>query len=63
MREPVEFVAGNRNEGTKNVRHIYYMVKAHDKYLALKRIADNSPDIYGIIFCRTKKETQEIADN
>ncbi len=62
MREPVEFVAGNRNEGTKNVRHIYYMVKAHDKYLALKRVADNSPDIYGIIFCRTKKETQEIAD-
>jgi ATP-dependent RNA helicase DeaD len=62
MHNPVEFVAGNRNEGSKNVRHIYYMVKAHDKYLALKRIADNNPDIYGIIFCRTRKETQEIAD-
>ena len=62
MHNPVEFVVGNRNEGAKNVRHIYYMVKAHDKYLALKRVADNSPDIYGIIFCRTKKETQEIAD-
>ena len=62
MHNPVEFVAGNRNEGTKNVRHIYYMVKAHDKYLALKRIVDNSPNIYGIVFCRTKKETQEIAD-
>lgn len=62
MHNPVEFVAGNRNEGAKNVRHIYYMVKAHDKYLALKRIADNNPNIYGIIFCRTKKETQEIAD-
>ena len=62
MHNPVEFVAGNRNEGSKNVSHIYYMVKAHDKYLALKRIADNNPDIYGIIFCRTKKETQEIAD-
>ena len=62
MKDPVEFVVGNRNEGAKNVRHIYYMVKAHDKYLALKRVADNSPDIYGIIFCRTKKETQEIAD-
>lgn len=62
MHDPVEFVAGNRNEGAKNVRHIYYMVKAHDKYLALKRIADNNPDIYGIIFCRTRKETQEIAD-
>ncbi|MDE6341884.1 MAG: DEAD/DEAH box helicase [Muribaculaceae bacterium] len=62
MKDPVEFVAGNKNEGSKNVKHVYYMVKAHDKYLALKRIADNNPDIYGIIFCRTKKETQEIAD-
>ena len=62
MKDPVEFVAGNRNEASNNVRHIYYMVKAHDKYLALKRIVDNSPNIYGIIFCRTKKETQEIAD-
>ena len=62
MHNPVEFVAGNKNEGAKNVRHIYYMVKAHDKYLALKRVADNNPDIYGIVFCRTRKETQEIAD-
>lgn len=62
MHDPVEFVAGNRNEGTKNVRHIYYMVKAHDKYLALKRVVDNSPNIYGIVFCRTKKDTQEVAD-
>ena len=62
MKDPVEFVAGNRNEGAKNVKHIYYMVKAHDRYLALKRIADNNPDIYAIIFCRTRKETQEIAD-
>lgn len=62
MKDAVEFVAGNRNEGAKNVRHIYYMVKAHDKYLALKRVVDNSPNIYGIVFCRTKKDTQEIAD-
>ena len=62
MHEPVEFVAGTKNEGSKNVRHIYYMVKAHDKYLALKRVADNNPNIYGIIFCRTRKETQDIAD-
>lgn len=62
MKAPIEFVAGNKNEGAKNVKHIYYMVKAHDKYLALKRVADNNPDIYGIIFCRTKRETQEIAD-
>lgn len=62
MHDPVEFVAGNKNEGSANVRHIYYMVKAQDKYLALKRVADNNPDIYGIIFCRTRRETQEIAD-
>ncbi|MCM1291422.1 MAG: DEAD/DEAH box helicase [Prevotella sp.] len=62
MHDPVEYVAGQKNEGAKNVRHIYYMVKAHDKYLALKRVADNNPDIYGIVFCRTRKETQDIAD-
>ena len=62
MTDPVEFVVGNRNEGTENVRHIYYMVNARDKYLALKRIADDNPNIYGIIFCRTRRDTQEIAD-
>lgn len=63
MHSPEEFVIGTRNSGAENVRHIYYMVKASDKYLTLKRVADNSPNIYGIIFCRTRKETQEIADN
>ncbi|MDR2809122.1 MAG: DEAD/DEAH box helicase [Tannerellaceae bacterium] len=62
MREPKEIVIGKKNEGNKNIRHIYYMVRAQDKYLALKRIADYYPNIYGIIFCRTRKETQEIAD-
>lgn len=62
MKDPKEIVVGSRNEGAENVRHIYYMVKANDKYLALKRIADYCPDIYGIIFCRTRRETQEIAD-
>ncbi len=62
MRDPVEFVAGNRNEGAANVKHIYYMVKAQDKYLALKRVADDNPAIYGIVFCRTRKETQDVAD-
>ncbi len=57
-----EFVIGNRNEGSANVRHIYYMVNARDKYLALKRIADDTPNIYAIIFCRTRRDTQEIAD-
>ena len=57
-----EIVIGNKNEGSKNVNHVYYMVHAKDKYLALKRIADYYPSIYGIIFCRTRMETQEIAD-
>ena len=51
-----------KNEGSKNVNHIAYLVHAKDKYAALKRIADYYPQIYGIIFCRTRKETQEIAD-
>ena len=62
MKQPVEFVIGNRNEGAQNVKHVYYMVNARDKYLALKRIADDSPNIYAIIFCRTRRDTQEIAD-
>lgn len=57
-----EIVVGSRNEGAENVNHIYYMVNAKDKYLALKRIVDFYPRIFAIIFCRTKVETQEIAD-
>lgn len=57
-----EIVVGSRNEGAENVNHIYYLVNAKDKYLALKRIADFYPHIFAIIFCRTKIETQEIAD-
>lgn len=57
-----EIVIGHKNEGTNNVNHIYYMVHAKDKYLALKRIVDYYPQIYGIVFCRTRLETQEIAD-
>ena len=62
MNDPKEIVIGKKNEGNKNIRDIYFMVRAQDKYLALKRIADFYPNIYGIIFCRTRKETQEIAD-
>lgn len=62
MNNPKEIIIGKKNEGNKNIRDIYYMVRAQDKYLALKRIADFYPNIYGIIFCRTRKETQEIAD-
>ncbi|MDE6378503.1 MAG: DEAD/DEAH box helicase [Duncaniella sp.] len=63
MRNYEEIVVGSRNEGAENVRHIYYMVNARDKYLALKRVVDNSPGIYAIVFCRTRRDTQEIADN
>ena len=57
-----EIVVGSRNEGAESVNHIYYMVNAKDKYLALKRIVDYYPRIFAIIFCRTKVETQEVAD-
>jgi ATP-dependent RNA helicase DeaD len=62
MHNPVEITVGRRNSGAENVNHICYMVHAKDRYLALKRIADYNPDIYGIIFCRTRAETQEVAD-
>ena len=57
-----EIVVGSRNEGAENVNHVYYMVNAKDKYLALKRIVDFYPKIFAIIFCRTRTETQEVAD-
>lgn len=62
MSNPKEVVIGSKNEGAENIKHVYYLVHAKDKYLALKRIADYYPNIYGIIFCRTRRETQEIAD-
>lgn len=57
-----EIVVGSRNEGAENVNHIYYLVHAKDKYPALKRVVDYHPGIYAIIFCRTRAETQEVAD-
>ena len=62
LRNAKEITIGTKNEGSKNVNHIAYVVHTKDKYAALKRIADYYPQIYGIIFCRTRKETQEIAD-
>ncbi|NTW32823.1 MAG: DEAD/DEAH box helicase [Bacteroidetes bacterium] len=62
MNNPIEVTVGSRNAGAENVKHVCYTVQAKDKYLALKRIADYIPGIYGIVFCRTRKETQEIAD-
>ncbi len=62
MSDPVEITIGKRNAGAENVSHEYYMVRARDRYLALKRIVDNSPDNYAIIFCRTRKDTNTIAN-
>ena len=62
LRDYKEIVVGSRNEGAEHVNHIYYMVNAKDKYLALKRLVDYYPRIFAIIFCRTKIETQEVAD-
>lgn len=61
MRDPLEISVGQRNTGNKDVEHWYYVVTPKNRYDALKRIADLHPDIYGIIFCRTRVETQEIA--
>ena len=63
MTDPVKVAVGERNSGTVNVDHRYYMMAAKDRYAVLKRIIDYTPSIYGIIFCRTKLETQEIADS
>ncbi len=59
---PKEIVVGSRNEGAEHVNHEYYLVQAKDKYLALKRVVDFYPYVYAIIFCRTRIETQEVAD-
>lgn len=63
MKKPVSITVGSKNTGAENVNHQYYVVHARDRYSALKRIADYYPDIYSIVFCRTKIETQEIADS
>ncbi|HOG36972.1 MAG TPA: DEAD/DEAH box helicase [Paludibacteraceae bacterium] len=62
MHEATEIAIGTRNAGAENVEHIYYMVQAVNRYLALKRIVDMNPDIYGIVFCRTRQETKEVAE-
>jgi len=62
MKKPIEITIGNKNSGAENIKHLYYTVHAKDKYTALKRIVDFYPSIYGIVFCRTRIDTQEIAD-
>ena len=62
MKSPVELSVGTRNAGAENVTHLYYTVHARDRYLALKRIVDFYPSVYGIVFCRTRQETKDVAD-
>jgi ATP-dependent RNA helicase DeaD len=63
MNDPQEISVGKRNSGADNVKHQYYIVHARDRYLALKRILDINPNIYGVVFCRTREETKTVADN
>lgn len=62
LNDPEKITIGKQNAGAENIRHLYYQVHARDRYIALKRIADINPDIYGIVFCRTRMETKEVAD-
>lgn len=62
MDSPIEISVGKKNQGNENISHVYYMVQQRDRYAALKRIADFYPDIFSIVFCRTKAETQDVAD-
>ncbi|WP_339133993.1 MAG: DEAD/DEAH box helicase [Candidatus Electrothrix sp. GW3-4] len=62
MSNPVEITMGRKNSGAENVTHEYYLINGRDRYPALKRIVDNNPDNYSIIFCRTRRDTQEVAD-
>lgn len=63
MQKPYEISVGTKNQGAENIEHKFYVVSQRDRYLALKRIVDYYPEIFGMIFCRTKAETQEVADH
>ena len=63
MYDPKEITVGHKNEGSKNVSHEYYLVNSRDRYQALKRLADANPDIFSVVFCRTKRDTQKVAEN
>lgn len=62
MHNPLEITVGNKNESTNTVSHEYYLVNARDRYQALKRLADANPDIFSVVFCRTKRDTQKVAE-
>lgn len=63
MHSPTEITVGTKNQGATNVSHEYYLVNARDRYQALKRLADANPDIFSVVFCRTKRDTQKVAEN
>tara|TARA_R110002049_G_scaffold143621_1_gene305795 strand:- start:77 stop:1936 length:1860 start_codon:yes stop_codon:yes gene_type:complete len=63
MKNPQEITVGNKNESTNQVSHEYYLVNARDRYQALKRLSDANPDIFSVVFCRTKRDTQKVAEN
>ena len=62
MHRPVEITIGRKNAGAENIEHIYFVIRESNRYPALKRIIDFHPDLYGLVFCRTRKETREIAE-
>ena len=62
MRKPLEITVGHKNSGNENVSHEFYLVSARDRYAALKRLADANPDIFSVVFCRTKRDTQAVAE-
>lgn len=62
MYKPFEVTVGSRNQASNNIRHEYYMVNGRHRYQALKRLADANPDIFSVVFCRTKKDTQAVAE-
>jgi ATP-dependent RNA helicase DeaD len=62
MANPVEITVGHKNSGSKTVSHEFYVVNARDRYEALKRLADANPDIFSVVFCRTKRDTQAVAE-
>ena len=62
MTDPLEVSIGHKNQSNENIEHIYFVVKERDRYAALKRLIDFNPDIFGLVFCRTRRETQQVAE-
>ncbi|WP_445955287.1 DEAD/DEAH box helicase [Yeosuana sp.] len=62
MHSPIEITVGNKNESTNQVSHEYFLINSRDRYSALKRLSDANPDIFSVVFCRTKRDTQKVAE-